>query len=227
MAMPPEVDAVYCSPNSAITGSAAAMRLRLSLQGGPICLIPRTLPRSVASILHTAASDAIPTFKVTAPLFRARTEVGAAFEKESCLGTTATWLRDDVLALVDLYAEAFNAAWLQISLTHVDRTGQRAFGVDPSAFRLVTSYIGPGPEWISPRWIAKAWENQRIDTNAIRHVDCGTIAVLRGGKATKPDRPAILHRSPSPTLTRSQGLLLSIREGADDQEIAVADRIGS
>ncbi|MBE7220146.1 MAG: DUF1826 domain-containing protein, partial [Caulobacteraceae bacterium] len=72
----------------------------------------------------------------------------------------------------------------------------RAFHVDNVTFRLVTTYRGPGTQWLAPRHLHEARDGEPLGPDAVREMPRGTVAILRGGRGATPERPGLLHRSP-------------------------------
>lgn len=209
--MRPEVGAVYRSPHAPLSGLAASCSTRQALQAGPICLLPRQLDPAVAEALDMLAPDELPRFDVSGAPARVRTAVMAAVPSSGRTGASA-WLRDDILGLVDLYAAATECRIVRARLQVVCDDMCRAFHVDNVAFRLVTTYRGPGTEWLAPRHLHEARDGRPIGPEAVRQMARGTVAILRGGKEATAERPGLLHRSPPIAGTGVVRLFLAIDE---------------
>ena len=209
--MRPEVGAVYRSPHAPLTGPAAARTTRQALQAGPICLMPRQLDPDVADGLDALSPDDLPHFDVSGASTRVRAAVEAA-SSPSSRSTALDWLRNDILGLVDLYASATGCRTLRARLQVVADDMCRAFHVDNVAFRLVTTYRGPGTQWLAPRHVHEAQEGQPLGPDVVRQMPRGTVAILRGGKDTTAERPGLLHRSPPLAGTGVVRLFLAIDE---------------
>ena len=193
--MRPDVGAVYRSAHAPLTGPAATRTTRQALHAGPICLMPRRLDPAVADGLDALAPDDLPRFDVSGAPARVRAAVAAAVPTSE-RAIVLDWPREDIIGLVDLYASATGCRSLRARLQVVADDMCRAFHVDNVAFRLVTTYRGPGTQWLAPRHLHEAQEGQPLGPEAVRQMPRGTVAILRGGKDATAERPALLHRSP-------------------------------
>ncbi len=195
--MSPDVLATLPSPDTVLTGRAATERLRLSMQAGPICLLPRTLPFAVATALDQADPEDFPRLDVSGPWMSVRRAAAAASAVEGRAAPVIHWLCDDVTALIALYVEATRSTSVLVRLMTVVDDERRSFRAAPGPFRLVTTYRGPGTEWLPPRLLALTPQGRPLDAGAIRQLDRGTIAMMRGDKGATADRAGVLHRSPA------------------------------
>jgi hypothetical protein len=128
---------------------------------------------------------------------------------EAALGPKwlAEWLAKDVIRLARLYREATRAGELRVRLETIADDACRLFHVDFVRFRLVTTYRGPGTQWIAP-----GQEADPLAENSIRQLERGWVAILRGEKAASADLPALPHRSPPIAGTGIERLFLAIDE---------------
>lgn len=118
----------------------------------------------MAAALDNGHPDDLPTFDVSGTTTKVGQAVGAVFAAyRGAEPMLSAWLRDDVLALADVYGRATGARSMWIRLETVRGDMCRAFHVDDVSFRLVTTYRGPGTEWIPPRSLANALASQPID----------------------------------------------------------------
>jgi hypothetical protein len=214
-----DVDAVYTSPRASLTGAASAARLRVSMQAGPICLIRRLLDAAVAEGLDHADPATLPTLDASGTLDRIRSEIGSVLgppdapaPDDGTLAPALSWLRRDVLDLAGLFAAAVGVDRLRVNLQVVTACQCPRFHVDNVGFRLLTTYRGPGTEWVSSRALGGALPGAPLPPSAIRHMDRGTVALMRGGRDATPERPGVLHRSPALKRGGPVRLLLAISD---------------
>ena len=68
------------------------------------------------------------------------------------------------------------------------------FHTDNVRLRLLCTHRGPGTQWLDPKTVAHASHDQAISATAVRHLERGAVALIRGSR--DPARPGLLHRSP-------------------------------
>lgn len=165
---------------------------------GPISLMPRALSADLSSALDGVAAARLPQFRcecLVADLPDTLQRVLGAFESEP--HWLWHWLAADITALGELYAGLTGARRLAVRLEVIDDDGCPRFHTDLVRYRLVTTYRGPGTQWIAPRmaarWAAAAGGPPDQD---VRQLDRGWVAILRGDRDAAPDRPGLYHRSP-------------------------------
>ena len=122
------------------------------------------------------------------------------------------WLIEDVIDKASLMAELTGAPALRVRLEVVDDDHCRKFHVDNVRLRLMTTYRGPGTEYIPPRLASMLPPGTIPPADAIRHLARGHIAVLRGGEDATADRPGVMHRSPPVIGTGMVRLFLAVDE---------------
>ena len=116
------------------------------------------------------------------------------------------WLTMDVAILIARLAHLADARRLRVSFGAV-RTGQcRKFHVDYVRYRLVTTYVGPGTEWVPDEAVRREALDHPLDcpcdanteivreSSVIRHALPGEVIVMKG--ALHPDHRGAVHRSP-------------------------------
>ena len=116
------------------------------------------------------------------------------------------WLTMDVAVLIARLAHLADARRLRVSFGAV-RTGQcRKFHVDYVRYRLVTTYVGPGTEWVPDEAVRREALDHPLDcpcdanteivreSSVIRHALPGEVIVMKG--ALHPDHRGAVHRSP-------------------------------
>jgi len=119
---------------------------------------------------------------------------------------TRLWLTSDVAVLLGRFAHFAGASRLRVSFSAVRSDQCRRFHMDDVRYRLVTTYAGPGTEWVPEHALCReALEhpadcpcdaNQAIVRNAsaVRHAGPGEIVVMKG--ALHPHGLGAVHRSP-------------------------------
>lgn len=118
----------------------------------------------------------------------------------------------DVSDLVERFAGIAGVEQVGLRLAVVDTDSCRKFHADWVSARLITTYSGPGTEWIDHEDAVRVSNSEEPRT--IHRLKPGDVGIFKGRLAT--DRPAI-HRSPPIAGTGTQRLLLVIdpAEGGD------------
>ncbi|MBK8252537.1 MAG: DUF1826 domain-containing protein [Polyangiaceae bacterium] len=116
------------------------------------------------------------------------------------------WLTMDVALLIAHLADLADARRLRVSFGAVRTDQCRKFHIDYVRYRLVTTYVGPGTEWIPDEAVRREAldhppdcpcdANKEIvrDSSAIRHAVPGEVIVMKG--ALHPGHRGAVHRSP-------------------------------
>lgn len=116
------------------------------------------------------------------------------------------WLTRDVVRLVACFARFVDARKLRVAFGPVRTDQCRKFHVDFVSYRLVTTYVGPGTEWVPDDAVRReALEdppacpheaNRAIlrDASAVRRAEPGEVIVMKG--ALRSSLGGAVHRSP-------------------------------
>ncbi len=96
--------------------------------------------------------------------------------------------------LAYLYAGATSAKHVVVKLaTDTDSDASR-FDTADVDYRLVTTYRGPGTEWVPTRALARSAPGRPHSPDAIRQLDRGAVAIIKGERGATADAPGLLHR---------------------------------
>lgn len=114
----------------------------------------------------------------------------------------------DVTWLVAAYTCLVGARRVGLRLRVLNGPMCPRFHVDNVPLRLLTTYVGPGSEWLqeqaSPR---KELPTAETSVDNVQHLQAGDVAVLKGEKWQGNEGAGLVHRSPSGKQGR---LLLSL-----------------
>jgi hypothetical protein len=186
-----------------------------ALQGAPIALMTRDLDPAVVTALAEMPPEAMPRFRFTCEADAFGSLATRALAQDTAVaGWLAEWLVYDVGFLARLFADLIGADLVAIRLDVVRDDSCRYFHADNVSFRLVTTYRGPGTQWVD-----SAYGSERSDVlpEAIRQMERGWIAVMRGAKAATPNAPPLLHRSPPIGKSGTTRLFLAIDDGSSNR----------
>ena len=182
-------------------------------QERPILIVPRALHGGVARALDALPKEALPRLRyVGAPTALRPTLRRSVAERIGEPRWLVRWFVEDVLDKAALLANLTGAPGIDLRLDVVEDDRCRLFHLDNVRLRLMTTYRGPGTEWISPRIAATLTPGAVPPPDSIRHLARGEVAVMRGSRGATSEQPGVLHRSPSILGTGVTRLLLTIDE---------------
>lgn len=118
----------------------------------------------------------------------------------------------DVGWLLQAYACLLDAQRIGLRLRLLDQAMCPRFHVDRVPLRLVTTYAGPGSQWLAGEYAAGAHLADPAlnpEEAAIRTMGCGDVALLKGERWEGNEHTAIIHRSP-PVRPGERRLLLTL-----------------
>ncbi len=128
------------------------------------------------------------------------------------------WLTADLAELLARLADLAQTRRLRVSFGAVRTDQCRKFHVDHVRYRLVTTYLGPGTEWVPEHAVDRAAlahpascpcdANKSIvrDEAAVRHAIAGDVLLMKG--ARHPSQRGAVHRSPPIEGTRQVRVVL-------------------
>lgn len=162
----------------------------------------RALPESLPGALEAWAASDHPTYEYRGPSTEAH--VGRAL---TGLDETArSWLERDLADLLQRFVAVTGSDHVRLSFG-VERSDKcRKFHVDHLRFRLITTYLGPGTEWVPADAVNHAAmghptdcpcdANKDIvrDPAAVRHARAGDVLIMRGTQNSREE--GAVHRSP-------------------------------
>ncbi len=129
---------------------------RRSLASRPLAVMARTLDAQVAAGLEAVPCHALPRVRFRGPVHDVRAAVAGGLASSGLAPRhLADWLADDASGLATLYASLAGSREVALRLEGVHGDSCRLLHVDAVRMRLVTTYVGPGTDYL-PR--ARPWE---------------------------------------------------------------------
>ncbi len=178
---------------------------------GPITVLTQPLEPFILEALDRIAPSDLPEFRFEATLRDLRRRLAREL---AAGGFGPTWLLDWIVDNIHfqarLFAELTGSGRMAVRLDALIDDGCPRFHVDNVRYRLLCTLRGPGTEWLDPRATAAGLGEDAVPAGAIRRLERGAIALLRGGLGATPTRPGLLHRSPHIEGTGIARLLLVI-----------------
>ncbi len=183
---------------------------------GAISIAERRLDPHIRAALESADMSQLGTIRLAGSAQTIRRRIAQRLTGGTLLlSSLALWLGDDIDALMQLFSKLTDAEAFLVRLEAVSDDGCSRFHADNVRYRLITTYSGPGSEWISPPYPPKLQDGTVFSPEAIERLQPGWIAIMRGRKAETKTMPALLHRSPPMTGGRQPRLFLAIDDLAD------------
>lgn len=168
-----------------------------------IAIMCRRLPADVAlSVAAQCQTDRAWQFSW---LGKPDQTLGADLRKRLPQPAAAEALIDDIASVAEATAYLFNTETVGIRLRLLNAAMCPRFHCDNLPVRLVTTYMGPGSEWLPEYAINRAGlgaphpERPEIikDASAIQRMAPGEIALLKGSGWVGNEEQGLVHRSPS------------------------------
>lgn len=172
-----------------------------SEQGVELVSWPRTLPAHWGSELAVWAKQQTVNLRLVG-----QAELMLDLALPGLTAECAQWLKRDMYLLADQVARLSGAQSLTLSLETVRTDQCRKFHVDFIRYRLVTTYVGPGTEWVPEEAVCRAAlahslacpcdANKKIvpDLSAVRRAETGEVLWMKGARQERAQ--GVVHRSP-------------------------------
>lgn len=109
-------------------------------------------------------------------------------------GPEASGFAEDVAEIAHLFAEVAGIETVDIGLEPLQHDSCWKFHRDYVRLRIVTTYLGPGTEFVDDENAERALEEQKAYRGRIHEIPSNTVALFRGAKFA--DGAGIVHRSP-------------------------------
>ena len=133
------------------------------------------------------------------------------------IGMPAGDMRDllvgDVDDLVSAFAGIARSDFVDVRLARVSHDSCWKFHRDYVEARLLTTYRGPGTEWVQPIHAERALRAQKRFKGPLEHIRGNDVAIFKGNCAGPGS--GIVHRSPPIAGTGCTRLLLSLNKRSD------------
>lgn len=119
----------------------------------------------------------------------------------------------DVTALVSAYSRITRSDLVDVRLERVNNDACWKFHRDSVQARLLTTYRGPGTEWVRPNQADQALQEQKRFKGPLEHLRMHDVAIFKGSHAG--EGKGIVHRSPPVSGTGDTRLLLCLNRPSD------------
>lgn len=193
---------------SAIAGSSSTVLDEIQdVSVGLVCWV-RRFPESLARAFDEWPVEALPHASFTATRSGLRTTVRDMLSR--CTGAPASAraaLAADLLILAHCFCQQTNAMEFDCRVEAVDDNSCWKFHHDNVSLRLLTTYRGPGTQWVPRTQGNEALKAQGAYGGTIYELPRFGVALMKGSAAA---RGGIVHRSPRIEGTGTVRLLVTI-----------------
>jgi hypothetical protein len=205
-------DDVLCADG--IGENEAQPLTREGLRRGSLCVARRKIDPAIEDLLDRLPLASLPHIRMIASMASLRSDLAKAFADGSQWSEGGEWISRDVEFLARLFCGLTGITRFSLRLETITTDACAKFHADNVRFRLITTYRGPGTEWIPPGFDPSS---EVVPKVMIRRLERGWIAIMRGRKSEGRGRPALLHRSPPIAGTGVSRIFLAINDAADAQ----------
>ncbi len=176
-----------------------------------LALWPRSLPLCLRNWLESLDASQLPELRVLVRPDELRQAVNPQLDEHAMpAGDMRDLLVGDIHDLVTAFARITGSDLVDVRLERVSDDACWKFHRDYVAARLLTTYRGPGTEWVQPEQAEQALKDQREYNGPIAHFRNNDVAIFKGSCAG--DGSGIVHRSPPIAGTGQTRLLLCLNE---------------
>ena len=114
----------------------------------------------------------------------------------------------DAVSITTLFAEIAETALVDISLTVIQHDSCWKFHRDQVTLRALTTYFGPGTQYVDAPDARRALKEQKAFGGPVREIPTHTIAMFKG--ETDASNRGVVHRSPPIAATGRSRLVLTL-----------------
>ena len=174
----------------------------------------RTLPDYFQNWLECLPTSNLPQIRILV----APNAVSSALDQmlDTC-GLPISAMRDflvsDISELVHAFSIITESELVDVRLEHIDHDSCWRFHTDVVDLRLLTTYLGPGTEWVSPIHAESAIIDQKKYSGPLEQLKLAEVAVFKGKKASETN--GIVHRSPPIEDSGVSRLLLCLNKSSE------------
>ncbi|MBN08641.1 MAG: hypothetical protein CMM45_12515 [Rhodospirillaceae bacterium] len=174
----------------------------------------RTLPDHFHNWLECLLASNLPQIRILV----APDAVSSALDPmlDACglpISAMRDFLVNDISELVHAFSIITESELVDVRLEHIDHDSCWRFHTDVVDLRLLTTYLGPGTEWVSPVHAENAIIDQKKYSGPLEQLKLAEVAVFKGKKASKTN--GIVHRSPPIEDSGASRLLLCLNKRSE------------
>ena len=186
-----------------------------SIKEAPVSLAvwERSMPVDVVRWLDRMPPETLPTARFVCHHSDARQRITQAFSNHAQNSEPASvLLKEDIVGQIEGFARVCGSPWIEVRLETVTGDACRRFHADNVSVRLLTTYRGPGTEWLDIAAGKDVCSLPEYPEKAVRQLPRFAVALIKGRLAKSRSGPLVLHRSPPIEGTGQTRLLLCVSD---------------
>lgn len=177
-----------------LTNVSPGVLRRWNEPGVGLVVWQRTWTGTVTERLDLLQLSDMPRARFIARAADAEASVAAGLADVACSDALVLEaLAADIEALVARYAEVSECPLIEVRLEAISGNACRLFHVDRTRSRLVTTYVGPGTEWVPDASSQAALHDSENYDGPVERLPRFAVAILPGSLS---DSGGLVHRSP-------------------------------
>jgi len=181
----------------------------INTPGTDLVIWRRPLPACLRAWLDRMEPSRLPDVRVLVQPIDLRRAVGPLLDECGMPpGNMRDLLLGDVDDLVSVFARITRSDLVDVRLQRVANDACWKFHRDCVVARLLTTYLGPGTEWVQPIHAETAMRRQKTYEGPLERLQLHDVAMFKGNCAGPGS--GIVHRSPPITGTGQTRLLLCL-----------------
>ncbi len=208
-ASPRRLEASGGSGGGSLTGDCPEILARITDPGVGMAIWERDVPASLKNWLGALAWPALPSGRVLIELDEAEAALSAML---SGAGTPECEQADlfiaDVAENVARFSEISESNLVDVRVDAVKHDACWRFHQDCVPFRLITTYLGPGTEYVGRVDGERALRDQKAFGGAVHRVPRFAVSIFKGSQDV--GNAGVVHRSPPIVGTGLQRLVLCL-----------------
>lgn len=198
LVLEPEEAAPDAAQEAHVLGRQPTELTRIYLEGVNLCVWRRGLSKPLSRWLNDLCGQY--SLHVVMRMDAARIDLRPALAELPDTEERAAWI-EDLHLLLRMYVDLFEARWLGVRLTTLERGMCPRFHVDRVGVRLLCTYAGPATEWLRNTDAARAGlgaagEAQRPGAR-VQRLERFDVVLLKGEAWSGNEGNGIIHRSPA------------------------------
>jgi hypothetical protein len=190
------------------TGASATVLNEIHVPGVELALWRRPLPPILAAWLEAIPFERLPAGSFLADRSSLATATQSLFSTVTPPGVGSRLLIEDIEELAFRFLRLSGSALVDVRLEAVDDNACAGFHRDRVSLRLITTYRGPGTQWVAPEHAPAALRDQQAYRGPIAAFPRHAVGLFRGSRA--PGAEGLTHRSPPIEGTEQTRLLLCL-----------------
>ncbi len=204
-------------PETVIFGATADTLA--SIRDAPVSLAvwERSMPLEALRWLDRTPPETFPTTRFVCHHIEARQHVTQTFAGHAPnSGPACLLIKEDIIGQIERFAQVCGSQWVEVRLEAITDNACPKFHADNVSVRLLTTYRGPGTEWLDLAFGRDLCSVSEYPDNAVRQLPRFAVALMKGRRAMSRSGPMVLHRSPPIEGTGQIRFLLCVSDAEPD-----------